>query len=257
MDYLRYWSLYEKPFGRTGGTRFFQGFPQREAIARLHYLVAGGISCGILLSPGGCGVTTLLGYVATSNGLGDCAVDMLRTRGDQPDQGAVYADLADALGIVSRHPTELAHQIPAVIDATSRQSVRTVWLIDGCGVAAAEVARRLIDRQFRFSAVMAADSRSAQGLAITLGCCPLRIELPPLSLDDTSRFVHHALRSSGASQEIFTDAAMVRLHEIGQGRIGILTSVAELALIVGAAHEVPRIEPGLIETVQDELVRAA
>ncbi len=256
MDYLKYWSLFSPPFGRHAAQRFFAASSQREAMARLHTLVAGGLSSGVLLSPRGCGMTTLLSHVAGSSGLGNCAVEMLMTRGDQADREQVWSDLADALRLGYRS-ADLPEQIASVIEAGSRQSVRTVWLIDRAGQSAAAVARELLDRDRQFSIVMGIEPQSGHQLAISLGICPLRIELPPWSLHDTIDFVRSAMHTAGGTPDVFTDAAVVRLHEIGEGRVGVIASVAELVLVVAATHQATTIGPDIVEAVQEELVRAA
>lgn len=256
MDYLRYWSFVAPPFGRHAARRFFAAAPQREAIARLHTLVTGGLSSGVLLSPGGCGMTSLLRHVAASHGFGDCAVEMLMTRGDQADREQVWLDLADTLRLGSRSRA-LSQQIEATIDAGSRQSVRTVWLIDRAGHAATSVARELLDRDRMFSVVMGAEPEAGHCLAISLGHCPLRIELPAWPLVDTIEYIRDSIRTAGMERTIFTDTAIVRMHEIGEGRVGMIASIAELALVIAASHQVWRIGPEIVEAVQEELVRAA
>lgn len=256
MHYLAYWSLTEPPFGEHSSKRFFAGGAQREAIARLHCLIAGGISSGVLLSPSGCGATSLFRHVAASHGFGDCAVEMLLTNGDQPTRERVAVDLSGAARLRPCGGSR-AEQLDWAIAATSRQGIRTVWMIDGCNKQAAEFARSLLDRRHRLSVVMGTEPEDAGRLAITLGHCPLKIELPPWELSDTTAFVKHALITAGTQRQIYSDAAVVRLHEIGQGRVGIISSVAELAMIVGAAKHVDQISPELVEAVQEELVRAA
>lgn len=256
MDYLNYWSLFAPPFGRHAARRFFAASVQREAVARLHTLVAGRLTSGVLLSPSGCGMTTLLRHVADSSGFGDCAVEMLMTRGDQNDRGQVWRDLADAMRLGYRS-ADLAGQIESVIDAGSRQSVRTVWLIDQAGPKATAVARQLLDRDREFSVVMGTDPQAANRLAISLGYCPLRIELPAWPLSDTIDFIHDALRTAGATRDVFSDPAIVRLHEIGEGRVGIIASIAELALVIAASQHLGPIGPEVVEAVQEELIRAA
>lgn len=232
---------------------FFSAGPQREAITRLHTLIAGGMPGGILLSPAGCGMSTLLRHVAGSSGFGDCAVEPLITRGDRDDPCRVYHDLADAmrLGLRTGDPRE---HVFAVIDAGTRQSVRTLWLIDRAGTAAATVARELLDRGQALSVVLGADPAAAPALAARLGYCPLRIELTPWSLGDSIDFVHEALRRAGSRQTIFTDTAIVRLHEIGEGRVAAIAGVAAWALIIAASHRLPRIGPDVVESVEEELV---
>lgn len=201
-------------------------------------------------------MTTLLRHVSRTSGFGDCAVEMLLTDGGQNDAGAVCTELGRALGITCRG-SRMADAVDAAIGASSRQSVRTIWLIDGCGSVAAETARRLIDRHSMFSVVMGTRPEAAHRLSVTLGYCPLRIELSSLGLDDAQEFIRHGLYLAGGSRELFSDTAIVRLHEISEGRIGIMSSIAELALMVGAAGDCGRITAEMVDAVQEQLVRAA
>lgn len=256
MDFLKYWTLRDNPFGRKSGRRFYAGAPQREAIARLTCLVSSGMTSGILLSPSGCGSTTLMRHVARSSGFGDCAVEMLWTGGQQDSVAGVYAELSAAMRL--EHSSAIAsEQVASAMDVTTRQSVRTVWLIDGCNSITATVARSLLDANRSLSVVMGTTPEAANQLLISLGHCPLRIELSELDLDETAAYVRHALYMAGCSEPVFSDSAIVRLYEIGEGRLGIISSLAEFALMVGASNQVQQINPSLIEAVQEELVRAA
>jgi type II secretory pathway predicted ATPase ExeA len=256
MDYLRYWSLLEKPFARDSAKRFFLGPPQREAMARLHYTVAGGISCAVLTSPAGCGMTSLLRHASRTCGFGDCAVEMMLTQGKTDSPLEVFQSLARSLRI-SWSPESVEADVREAISATSRQFVRTVWLIDGATECSAKIARSLIDRDDLFTAVLGSTPELATCMALSLGACPLRIELPPLDLEDTGRFVTYALHTAGCSKPIFADPAIVRLHEISSGKVKQLTQLAELALLVGAANRVSKIQSELLEAVHEELVQAA
>ena len=246
-------STWRSPVVAPTEPHFFAAGPQREAIARLDTLIAGGMPAGILLSPSGCGMTTLLRHVAGSSGFGACAIEPMITRGDQGDPRRVYRDLADALRLGVRNG-DARDSVHAVVDAGTRQSVRTVWLVDRAGTAAATVARELLDLGQAFSVVLGTDPAAAPRLAVRLGHCPLRIELTPWSLGDSIDFVHAALRRAGARGTIFTDTAIVRLHEIGEGRVAVIAGMAEWALIIAASHRLPRIGPDVVESVEEELI---
>ncbi len=256
MDYLRYWSLLEKPFARDAAKRFFLGPPQREALARLHYTVAGGMSCAVLTSSAGCGMTSLLRHVSRSSGFGDCAVEMMLTQGDADSPMEVFQSLAKSLRI-SWSPESVETDVRSAISATTRQEVRTVWLIDGARETAAKIARSLIDSDDLFTVIIGTAPESAMRMALSLGTCPLRIELPTLGLEDTGRFLMHSLYTAGCSKPVFADAAIVRLHEISGGRVKQVSQMAELALLVGAANRVNQIHSELLEAVHEELVQAA
>jgi type II secretory pathway predicted ATPase ExeA len=256
MDYLKYWSIREKPFSRDSARRFFYGPPQREAIARLHYIVAGGMSCGILAAPSGCGMSSLIRHVARSSGFGDCAVEMVMTHVDAATPLEVFQSLADSLRL-STTPATVETDVRSAFSATSRQGVRTVWLVDGACETANAVARSLIDGDELLTVIAGTNPDRATRTAIQLGACPLRIELTPLGLEDVGLYLLHALESVGCHHRVFADSAIVRLYEMTDGELKRLSQLAELALLVGAASRVKQVHAELIDAVQDELVRAA
>lgn len=263
MDYLNHWSLETNPFGRRGIQPFFMGTPQREAIARLHCLVSGGLVSGLLMAMPGCGLTSLLQHVSLSTGFGDTAVQMILTDGRADNRDDVWARIADQLRIQVPSNADLESKVSDTIRSLSRQGVRTIWLIDQCEETSASTARQLVNQDRHFSVVMGVEPEQAQASCLAFGQCPLRIELTPLSLEDSIRFIDWSMQTSrraGISQHepaVFSDTALVRLHELGEGRMGLIGRVAELALIIGAAHQLKQINADLLESVQGELVRAA
>ncbi len=263
MDYLNHWSLESNPFGRREASPFFVGTPQRETIARLHCLISGGLISGLLVAQSGCGMTTLLQHVSLSAGFGDTAVQMILTGGRPGDRDEVWAQIAGQLRIHVGSVKELETKVTESIRSLSRQGVSTIWLIDDCDEISASVARTLVQQDRHFSVVLGVTPSQAQVACLAIGQCPLRMDLTPLSLEDSIRFVQSSLRQAmrvvAARNEsaVFSDAALVRLHELGEGRMGWIGRVAELALMIGAAHGIEQIDVDLLESVQAELVRAA
>lgn len=259
-DHLRYWSLAHSPFRHPAAGHFFAGHPQREAIARLHLLVASDLGLGLLRSSGGCGTTTLMRYLAASHGWGDCAVQVIYSRGDQPEAGQVWHDLALKLRLGEPGP-DVAARVRSAMVADSRQSVRNVWLVDEADQAAAEVAADLLDQVPRFATVLAVREMGPmvpdRQLAVRVGRCPLRLELPPWSLGDSIDYVREMLRRCGGRREIFTDVALVRLHEVTEGRVAAMSGLAETALALAASRGETQVGVGVVEEVEERLVRAA
>ena len=142
MSYQKYWSLSKLPFGRPEtADEFFAGRPQREALARIDYLIRSGHNHGLVISPPAVGRTCLMSRVAQSAGFGDCAVDMVYTGAQDRSCDQLLRQLAIKLGS-QRLISDGYRQVLERVTAAGRSRIRTVWLIDDCTPAAASVAER-------------------------------------------------------------------------------------------------------------------
>ncbi|QEG38532.1 hypothetical protein [Roseimaritima ulvae] len=256
MSYHSFWSLRSAPFGAGElGQQFFAAKPQREAFARLHYMVENGHSTGLLIGPLGCGRSALLKQIASSRGFGDTAVDVALTACGQRNTDETLRSLATQLG--ASPVGELWRAISERVLASARQKVRTLWLIDDTTSEIVRLAAALVSESRWVTVIAVTPAEQAISLANHLGLCPLRIDLTPFSLADTMQFVRYRLSEAQASEPIFSDSALVRLHELGDGCVGVIEHLAELSMSAAAAHGVREIGAHLIEAVQEEFVRAA
>ncbi|MEX0824846.1 MAG: hypothetical protein WD119_01700 [Pirellulaceae bacterium] len=257
MPFFENWSLKRSPFARfSTADSFFSGGSQREALARLHYMVESGQGCALLISPWGCGATTLLRHVAGSSGFGDTAVDVVMTNHHGKKAEDVLRSLAVQLGALD-HSAMLWRNVLERTIASARQQVRTLWLVDDATPEAAQWAGRLTSENRWVTAVLTTGRDNVSAIAGNLGACPLRIDLEPLSLQDTFNYIAQAIAAAGGQGEIFSDSAVVRLHEIAEGRIAVIARLAELAMQTAAGHDLQKISSDLVEVVQSEFVRAA
>lgn len=261
MSHYAYWSLQKLPFGRPElADDFFAGRPQREALARLNYLISGGRSSGLLITPSGAGRTTLLNRIAVSAGFGDTAVDMVRTGARNRSAEELLVHLALRLGVSQLGPGRLGdvyRQVSERIAASARQSVRTVWLLDDATPLAAETAGALAAETPWFTAVVGCSPHDALQLAAAVGGCPLRIDLEAFDLSDTAAYIRHSIAQAGGREALFKDAAIVRLHELSEGRVATIARLADLALLAGAGEQAHQVTPELVEAVQYEVMPAA
>lgn len=250
MDYLAHWGLKRRPFsqGSFAGdaqSRYFSAAAQREAIAGLDYFVASTWNSAFLVAPPRSGATWMLTRLAAARGFGDCAAEVVLTPADATADEAIRR-LATAIGIgVSQAVTR--DDLCRCIDATSRRGIRTVWLIDDCTAASATAARDLVMGDGDLSVVMGCDADRVAKLTSVFGRCSMRIELDPIEVADALRFIAGELAHAGASKPIFTDAAIVRLHELAEGRIGSLADLAESVLRMSAEHGIGQITAAIIE----------
>jgi len=257
MNFLQHWSLSRSPFAAvTSYDAFFSGNPQREATARLDYMIRSACRSAIMLSHRGCGVTTMLRRFTTTSGVGGTAVQPVMTTGGVTSKRAALARLAVAMSI-DPFSDRLAQRIEESVRALGRSQVKTLWLIDRCDVATAEAASVLAGTTSSLAIVMGTTLESAPGLQDALDFCPLRIDLDAFRLEDTIGYVRFAVAAAGAKSQLFDDTAIVRLHELTDGRVAMIAAMSALALLAGANAGAKSIGATLIESVQNELVRAA
>ncbi len=81
--------------------------------------------------------------------------------------------------------------------------------------------------------------------------------LRPFTLEETVSYVTCRLMAAGAQREIFDSSAFEALHRLCQGNARRINRLADLALLVGYAEEVPLITGTQVETVSDDLVTLA
>lgn len=257
MNFLQHWSLQRTPFGPVTSTEsFYAGLSQREAIARLEYLIRSESRSAVMFSERGCGATTLLNRVSGTAGLGNAAIDAVMTAGGVDSPTAALVRLATGLGIEPSRD-RLGRRISEAIAASGRNQVRTLWLIDRCDHHTASAAATLAATNRSLCVVMSTTPEAAVHLRDKLDCCPLRIDLEPFDLDDTIGYVRYAVAAAGAIGDIFEDSALVRLHELSDGKVALIAAIAHLALMAAAGLGERSVTAQCVESVQHELVRAA
>jgi general secretion pathway protein A len=84
-----------------------------------------------------------------------------------------------------------------------------------------------------------------------------RCLLKPLSQEETLSYVNHRLNAARASRPIFDTPALEALHELSHGNPRRINRLADLALLVGFADELPAIGRSQVEAVAEELSLAA
>ncbi len=256
MDYLNYWNLNRKPFLFPQGDGFFPGIPQREAIAGLSYFVSSGEACSILVSLPDAGLSWLLSHVGLMRGFGDCAAELIVTRGDQHCRQDVLDDICRELGF-QPVPEDPFGRIDVAIRNADQQGLRLVWLIDDCETDAADVACELIHAHQNFSTVIGTTRLPLFPITAQSIASPMRIDLGLLSLEDTCNYMRYCIERAGGNSAVISDNAAVRLHEITGGAIGRMALASESALALAANHRLDAITPAVVEAVAERHRRAA
>ncbi|MEE2935842.1 MAG: hypothetical protein VYA84_07580 [Planctomycetota bacterium] len=246
-DYLKYWSLTHRPFLEQS---FFQGSPQREAIAGIAFFAASDCRYANLAGPPRCGTSVLLQHVASMQGLCDCAVEMLtsdakaiRSESDLP----IY--LATALNLP---PASTLNDFRDRLQKNLHCGIRTIWLIDRTTPATADLLQSW--------------SRECPELSIVVACQNLcavsttehqRIDLNPLEQDDALQYVQRGILHAAGDPGIFSNAATVRLHERCHGRIADIAVLAEQALADAATAGHQFVNTELVDAVATRCTKTA
>jgi general secretion pathway protein A len=74
--------------------------------------------------------------------------------------------------------------------------------------------------------------------------------------EETMAYVQHRIAAAGATQPVFEDAALERIHELTHGVARQINRLCDLALLVGYAEEWPVIGPEQVTGIAEELVTA-
>jgi general secretion pathway protein A len=255
MDYLNYWSLLDKPF-LSEVVNFFVGEPQREAIAGLSYFATNRLASAVLVGQAGCGMTTLLAHLESMRGFDDCAAEMIITAGNHGTSMLAELALCQALGYRDLDG-DLGWRIDAAISATAEQGLQTIWLIDGCSVKTVQLARSLTRKHSTLSVVIGTTTGQYLRQIVEFGRCAMQIDLAPLSIKDLVEYVQFSLEHAGGEAQLFSDNAIVRLHEMSGGVLAELVVLAESSLALAASHRLDQVTPAIIEAVDEQTSCAA
>jgi general secretion pathway protein A len=80
-----------------------------------------------------------------------------------------------------------------------------------------------------------------------------RYHLMPLSREETKGYVRHRLRVAGATEEIFSPAALVELHRLSQGIPRVINVACDRALLGAYTQESKKISAGLVRRAAGEV----
>lgn len=238
------WGLEKSPFSSGLETRlFFEGAAQREALARLRFLLANR-RLGLVFGEPGLGKSLLLkvfenecrrqgGAVASVNLLG------LSTR-------EFYWQVASQLGATVRVEDDqlrLYRQLADRITVNRLQGVPTVVLVDDAHQAGPDLLTQLVrltqlDAKSPNPLNMVLAARETQATRLgeqLLDLVDLRIDLEPWDELDTIGYLQLALVEAGCQRPLFDDESLSEIHRLAGGIPRRVNRLADYALVVGAS----------------------
>jgi len=254
MEYLRYWSFREPPFGPAASRFLFKGTPQRQALAWIQDQIVSQHPVALITSPAGCGITTLFQQVAKSHGFDRDAAEVVLTNGRHPSVERVHTDLAKSMGITAKRDSlaALSHAFEMLV----QRSIRPVWLIDELGKYSADAVAIATRRCPSLTTVACVTPRLERLVSRSLGKRIAKTSFSPLAEAETRAFISHSMAAAGCLREPFSDEAIVAIHQHSSGRIRQVVRISHAALLRGARQAIKQITSREIHTAAED-VRAA
>ncbi|RME73967.1 MAG: hypothetical protein D6776_06090 [Planctomycetota bacterium] len=263
--YEEHWRLSAKPFENDLDTRFFYASPEhREALVRLLYAVIEGKGLSLLVGEAGCGKSYLLYRLADELRERGVRVGLVANPASEPLD--LLRQIARAFGLRQADGTksEIVAGLEQFLRYHRERGSRAVLLIDDADVIdnerAYEELRLLLNLTHEgrplLTIVLAGLPRLVKQLRRVPGLLQrvaVLATLPPLEARDTQRYVAHRLGVAQGAAELFAPEAIEAVHRISGGIPRLINHVCDLALLVGAAEGLERIEPALVERAAQEM----
>lgn len=243
-----HWGLERPPFPAGNDEPvFYAGLPQREASARLRFLVHNQRRLALLLGESGCGKTLLLalfGEEAEREGWHAAELNLLGLTVRE-----FYWQLAVRLHANPRSTDDVARLCRRVEDRFEQNQIQGEQIVlsfddaDHAGPDVLTQLARLMQlppaKTGNLMVVLAADYAQSQRLGQRiLDLVDLRIDLEPWDPEDTAGYVQLALVAAGAERPIFTDEALAEIHRLTSGVPRLVNRLADYALVAGTStHE--------------------
>lgn len=270
--YLDYWQLATKPFEPAAGrTQFFSSESHEAALLKLRYAVENRRGAAVLAGPSGVGKTMLVQLFRSE--LPDSYRPQVHVVFPQMSSRDLLVYLAEQLGAPTpESPRYTIEESVRRLETTLRDNaakgrhavlvIDEAHLLEDCG--ALETLRLLLNFEAAGSPMLTLILTGQMSLVSAIGRLPSleeRVAVKALvrsfTIEESTAYVKHRLAAASAAREIFTPDALESLHYLGHGIPRQINRLADLALLVGYADELPQLKSEQIEAVSEELVTIA
>jgi len=258
--YEEFFHLTGRPFSKTPDPAYlYESASHAEALARLELAVEDR-ELALLLGDVGSGKTTLTR--ALVDRLGDSITPVLLTN-PKVTPVQLLRLLAERIGIapVPKNRVDVHEKVSARLFELHEQDKPVVLIIDEAQLITSKstfdeirlLTNFQLDDSNLLAVILAGQPELAQRLARPAyeALCQrvgLTCRLGPLSRDDAARYVAHRLRIAGGREDLFTQAAVERLHRLSGGIPRVMNSIAHGALIDAFSKDQTTVEPVHVES---------
>lgn len=284
--YTDYWGLKRKPFEIAGSPYFYYPGPTPQTVLlKLRYILESRRGSGLLSGAGGTGKSLLvsmlgefrkkgasLGPILTVAAAPLSAEDFLyylaekvepnlfsgESRVSDPDVAIPHSDdrppVYRAFAALERYFLRLSGERKKpvlVIEGVERVRDPDVWAI----------LKALVEIEFQGNPIVAVLLTASPELTVRPipdfeDALETEAVLPPLSPEETEAMIPFRLRKAGREEEIFTPSALETIYGLTGGNPRKINRVCDLALLVGMAEKLQRLDDALVETLSRELINA-
>lgn len=267
--YLEYWQLTGRPFELCGDrAAFYPCEAQEAALLKLRYAAESRRGAALLAGPAGVGKTMLVQLFRAN--LVESFQPFVHLVFPQMSSRDLLVYLAEQLGAPPADPPrhtieESVRRLEFLLGQNAKQGRHAIVVIDeahlleDCG--ALETLRLLLNFEHAGRPTLTLLLVGQMGLVSSVGRLPsleervaVKTLIRTLTPEETVGYVRHRLKAAGATRDIFTPDALEALHYLGRGTPRQINRLGDLALLVGYADRVPRLEAQQIESVSEELV---
>ncbi len=268
--YERHWRLQRAPFSQDrNAASFFASSSHHNALLKLRYLIDHRRGLGLLVGASGSGKTRLLDAVLLDSSTAASPVAMVVYPQMSPIELLSYITQKLAGESAATAPT--SDSMNTVLQRLET-ALRTLTSSGRPPIIVIDDAHAITDRSVLQSLQLLLNFQQGAGTDFTLilaGQPELvgvvkrlpqlddRVAMPcvlqAFSSVETASYIRHRLHAAGATQPIFSEAALVAIHELSGGLPRRINRLCDFALLVGYAEELAAIDASQIEGVHSEL----
>jgi type II secretory pathway predicted ATPase ExeA len=258
--YQTHFGLNERPFRETVSSSAYVALPSHEtALRRLRYGLEAGLGPAILFGPGGSGKTMLARRLVRL-----WPGPAVHVTFPALSPAELIAHLAQEFGDLAVAPSsfqEALRLLRGQLAAIVAQSQRPLLIIDEAHLIAEprtlEALRLLLnfdtDGSPDLSLLLVGGAEVLLDLPAALADrLPARCLLGPLTAAETSSYIRGRLAAAGAQAPLFSPEALSALHQNAGGLPRRLNRVADLALLIAYAQELPLVDAHTVVTAARE-----
>jgi type II secretory pathway predicted ATPase ExeA len=258
--YETHYGLERRPFGETVSPSAYVALPSHEGVLRrVRYGLEQGRGPAVLFGPPGSGKTLLARRL-----MGQWSGPSVHVTFPALPTAELVAHLAAELGNLPATPASLSEalrELRGQLSAMISQGRPPLLVVDEA---------HLIDRPATFEALRLLLNFATEGspdLALLLvGGTEVLLDLPPgladrltarclagpLTDSESSTYVLGRLATAGARSPLFSPEALTALHHAGSGLPRRLNHLADLALLIAYAHDLPLVDDRTVAVAAHE-----
>jgi general secretion pathway protein A len=263
--YEAYWKLRQKPFENTPDPRFiYYSQKHQEALSRMLYAVRERKGAAILTGEYGSGKTLLSRVLLEELSSGQYQPAIIFNPMLTPLEliKEIICQLGgDVSSLLSK--TDLLHYFDGMLYRNRTENKNTVIVIDEAQAVSAESfeeLRLLLNFQLNDDFLLTLILLGQPELKAKMDTLPqlrqrfsIRYHLKALTKEQTGEYVLHRLKVAGAEREIFRDEAFSEIYRFSGGIPRRINNICDLALLVGCAEELEKVDKEIIKDVAEDL----